>query len=405
MLWRSQKSPEYRKRLFERLGRYEFPVLKESIWMHAVSVGEVQAALPLVKNLQLKYPNTPIVFTTQTPTGSERVKKIFGSSIYHCYIPFDVPHIVNRFMRHVNPKLAVIMETEIWPSLYHACNTRSIPLAIASARISPKSIHSYRRFAFFFKSTLDKVNLIAAQTSRDAGRFIELGARPENVKVIGNLKFDFMFMPSDVADLGLRYRISHLAHRPVIIAASTHEGEEELVLNLYKDLSKDYHNLCIILVPRHPERFESVINLVRVHKLNYVTRSSQDEPNKETQVLIVNTLGELPIFYAAADIAIVGGSFVPIGGHNLLEPAALSLPILVGEHTFNAPEITEMLEEVRALKVIRNTSELSLACREFLSNTDKLKEAGLAGKEVVSENHGALQKILVEIENIYPQGS
>ena len=402
MYWRGLKSPKYRERMLERFGKYEFKALEKSIWLHAVSVGEVQAAVPLIKNLQRLYPDTVLVVTTQTPTGSERVQAIFGDEVTHVYVPFDIPYIVKRFMQHMQPNLAVIMETEIWPNLYYACKKRKIPLVIASARISPRSIASYRRFSKLFKSTLQRVDLIAAQTSRDAGRFIEIGADSGKVKVIGNLKFDFMFMPSNVQQKGREYRQEHFSGRPVWIAASTHEGEEKIVLEVHSYLLDKYPDLVLILVPRHPERFNNVNALSEAFEMKTIKRSSGDVPRSTTQVLLVDTLGELPMFYAASDFAFVGGSLVPIGGHNLLEPAALSLPMLVGQHTFNAPEITEMLEEAKALLVINSADALHLACLQLLADKDRLLHAGASGKQIIKENHGALQRILQEIKRLFP---
>lgn len=402
MYWRSLKSPNYRERMLERFGKYEFSALENSIWLHAVSVGEVQAAIPLIKNLQRLYPDTSLVVTTQTPTGSQRVQTIFGDEVIHVYVPFDIPYVVKRFMRHMQPKLAVIMETEIWPNLYYACKKNRIPLVIASARISPRSIESYRRFSRLFKSTLQRVDLIAAQTSRDAGRFIDIGADSSKVKVIGNLKFDFMFMPSNVQQKGKDYRKEYFSERPVWIAASTHEGEEKIVLDVYSRLLEKYPDLVLILVPRHPERFNGVSSLIESFQLRNIKRSSGEKPENNTQVLLVDTLGELPMFYAASDFTFVGGSLVPIGGHNLLEPAALSIPMVVGQHTFNAPEITEMLEEVKALQVINSADALHLACLQLLADKDRLLRAGASGKQIIKENHGALQRILEEIKRLFP---
>lgn len=396
MLWRGFRSPNYWARMSERFGRYTFQKLPSSIWVHAVSVGEVQAAIPLVKRLQQLFPDETIVFTTQTPTGSERVIKIFSDSVVHCYVPFDVPLVVNRFIKHINPRLALIMETEIWPHSYAACYKRNIPIVIASARISPRSIDSYTRFKFLFQSTLKQVRLIAAQTSRDARRFELLGAQTDKVKVIGNLKFDFMFVPSNLQEKGREYHELNFKQRPVWIAASTHEGEESLILKVHQNLLIDYPELGLILVPRHPERCGHVESLIQNAGLSYYKRTDS-EAKLDTQVLLVDTLGELPMFYAASDIAFVGGSLVDIGGHNLLEPAALSIPIIVGPHTFNAPEISEMLEEVGALDTVDCQNALQSAVANLLGDPQMAKLAGNAGKEVIAENYGALDKLVAEV--------
>jgi len=400
MLWRGIKTRGYWYRLNERFGVYHFESLDESIWIHAVSVGEVQAAIPLVKNIQKKYPEQNVVITTQTPTGSERVKEIFGDSVTHCYVPYDVSLIVRRFIKQVKPVLAIIMETEIWPSLYLECYKKNIPIIIASARISPRSINSYERFKILFKPTLNQVRLIAAQTSRDAERFLNLGAEAKRVRVIGNLKFDFMFVPSNLQEKGVEYRSKFLQGRDVWIAASTHPGEEEIIFQTHKGLMEKFPNLLLILAPRHPERSAQIINLLSENSLTYCQRSLQETPQDETQVLLLDTLGELPMFYAASQVAFVGGSLVPIGGHNLLEPAALSLPILTGTNTFNAPDISEMLEEVGALEYVQNAEDIHLKVTNYLIEPGKAKLSGGAGKVVIAENYGALDKLLIEIEEI-----
>jgi len=399
-LWRGIKTRGYWYRIPERFGFYKFKCLKSSVWIHAVSVGEVQAAIPLVKRLQLQYPNDEIVITTQTPTGSTRVKNVFGDSVKHCYVPIDVPFIVKRFLRNTKPRLALIMETEIWPHLYAECYKSKIPIIIASARISPRSIGSYQRFKVLFKPTLNQVKLIAAQTSRDAERFLSLGADASRVRVVGNLKFDFMFVPSNLREKGIEYRNVNLEQRSVWIAASTHQGEEELILNAHEFLLESQPNLVLILAPRHPERAEQVVGLVKERNLSFVRRSLNESPNLSTQVILLDTLGELPMFYAASDLSFVGGSLVPIGGHNLLEPAALSIPILVGPHTFNAPEISEMLEEVGALEIVTTVHDLKLRVQALLKKPELASLAGNAGKEVIAENYGALDKLLQEIQII-----
>ena len=400
MLWRGLKTRAYWHRFSERFGIYKTPALKQSIWIHAVSVGEVQAAVPLVKRLQHLYPLETIVVTTQTPTGSERVQKLFAKTVVHTYVPYDAPILVRRFIKQMQPRLAIIMETEIWPHLYAQCHKNSIPIIMASARISPRSIDSYKRFKFLFKTTLNQVRLIAAQTSRDAERFLSLGADAKRVRVIGNLKFDFMFVPSNLQEQGQEYYQNYFIGRPVWIAASTHDGEEEIVLDVYKKLLPAFPDLVLILAPRHPERAPQVVTLIKQKDLNFCKRSAQVYPNEKTQVFLLDTLGELPMFYAASQVAFVGGSLVPIGGHNLLEPAALSVPILVGPHNFNAPEISEMLEEVGALEEVRTNGDFQTAVTALLKDPALAKLAGNAGKEVVAENFGALDKLLTEIKII-----
>ncbi len=391
-LGRAIWNPAYRPKLGQRFG-IGHPKLKESIWVHAVSVGEVVAAEPLIRSLLREFPDHPLLVTTVTPTGAQRVALTFGSSVHHAYIPFEAPACVNQFFRRVDPALALIVETEIWPNLYRACGVRDIPLVLVSARISPRSVRSYSKFLPLFRETLSHGIIIAAQSNSDAKRFLSLGASPERTQVTGNIKFDIE-LPKGIARRGYEFRQHHFGQRPVWIAASTHEGEEAIVLDAHRMLLERHPDLVLLLVPRHPERFDGVEELVRQKGFEPVTRTEDKPLNARHQVFLGNTMGELLLFYGASDIAFVAGSLVPIGGHNLLEPAALGLPIVFGPHMFNAQEIADEFLEANASRMVANGEELAAEIHALLKERDDARELGIAALHLVEKNRGAVEHLI-----------
>lgn len=393
LLWRGFGNRAYWQRFGERLGYGECRLDEPSIWIHAVSVGEVQAAAALVKTLRQRYPDTPMVLTTVTPTGLETAQAKFGDSVCYSYAPYDLPRAVRRFFDRVQPKLAIVLETELWPNLYHKCGRRNVPLVLASARISPRSVHKYRRLLGLFREALSHGIVIAAQSEKDAERFRSLGANAARTHVTGNIKFDFE-LPASVVEDGRRLRALHAPGRPVWIAASTHEAEEGQVLDAFVRLRADVNDALLMLVPRHPDRFGDVAALLRARGFRFVTRSSGGTCDPATPVFLGDSLGELPVFYAAADVAFVGGSLVPVGGHNLLEPAALALPVLTGPYTFNAEEIAALLIEQGAARVVRNHTELAAALLRYFRDPALRERDGNAGLETVRANRGALERLI-----------
>ena len=309
----------YLDRLPQRFG-FGFPKLGECLWVHAVSVGEVQAAVPLIQALCERFPEQKILVTTVTPTGAARAAALFDERVEHCYIPFEFPNAINSFFESVQPRAAMIMETEIWPNLYRGCGVRKIPLILVSARISPRSIPGYRRLLPLIRETLSHGIIIAAQSQADADRFLELGASPVRTTVTGNIKFD-VSLEAETLSHGKALRSNLFGERPVWIAASTHDGEEQQVLDAHRQLLASHPDLLLVLVPRHPERFKSVRELLDAESFATVQRSADQACDAATEVFLLDTMGEVPLFYAASDIAFVGGSLVPIGGHNLLEAA------------------------------------------------------------------------------------
>jgi 3-deoxy-D-manno-octulosonic-acid transferase len=353
--------------------------------------------VPLIRELGRRFPNHRLLITTVTPTGAARVKALFGETVAHSYIPSEMPPAVHRFFETTNPRLALIMETEIWPNLYRGCGIREIPLILVSARISPRSLRGYARVLPLFRETLSHGIIIAAQSKADADRFRSLGASAVRTWVIGNIKFDIELSATLVGD-GQRLRRQLFGERPVWIAASTHADEEQHVLEAHASLRARFPDLLLVLVPRHPERFRDVAKLVEHHNLGYASRTSGATCDAACSVYLVDTMGELPLFYAASDVAFVGGSLVPIGGHNMLEPAALGLPVISGPHVFNAQEIAEMFVESGACHVVTTADELAAAVANLISNPDAARRAGEQGRKIVTENRGSLGKLLTLLE-------
>ena len=387
----------YWERFGQRFG-FGFPrIERPSLWIHAVSVGEVQAAVPLVRALAARFPQHPLLVTTVTPTGAARAKSVFGDSVHHSYIPFETPNAVRSFFDAVQPMLALVMETEIWPNLYHECGARGIPLVLVSARISPKSVDSYRKLLPLFRETLSHGIVIAAQSEADAERFRSLGARPERTRVTGNIKFDIE-VPDDLAARGRELRERLYGPRPVWIAASTHNREEEQVLTAHAAIRAELPDALLVLVPRHPERFEAVRQLLDRQRIAYVTRTSGAAVEPAASVFLGDTMGEVPLFYAASDVAFVGGTLVPVGGHNLLEPAALGLPVVTGTWLFNTQDIADRFLHLGALTRVADADELALAVARLLRDAELAGDLGRLGQEVVARNRGALQRLLALVE-------
>ena len=382
----------YWHKLPERFG-LGYRRLDGCIWVHAVSVGEVVAATPLIRALMTAYPDRQLLVTTVTPTGAARVEATFGDAVEHSYIPFETPDSVNRFFAAKKPEIAMIMETEIWPNLYHGCGIRGIPLVLISARISPKSVESYRKLLPLFRETLSHGIVIAAQTEADAERFLSLGASPERTRVTGNIKFD-IDLPATINADGIALRQMHFPDRPVWIAASTHEGEEALVLDAHRELLSAVPDALLILVPRHPQRFAGVRELVRKKGFDVVSRTENRAVPPDCPVLLGDTMGEVPLFYAASDLAFVGGSLVPIGGHNLLEPAAVSVAMLAGPHNFNAQEIADMFVHRDACRLVDSSAELASVLVELFADEPSRGAMVEEAASILATNRGALARLL-----------
>ena len=397
LAWRGLRAPDYWRRWPERFGFIEPPLGARVIWIHAVSVGEVQAAEPLVRALLEKYPAHSLLVTTVTPTGSARVMALFGDEVAHVYAPYDLPGAVKRFFLRVRPQLAIVMETELWPNLFHACRDRQVPLLLVNARLSEKSMTGYLRVKRLVARTLGNITDIAAQGEADAQRFERLGAQQDRITVSGNLKFE-QRIPPNLLERAEVLRRDWGTGRPVWVAASTHEGEDELLLDVFTRLRERFADCLLVLVPRHPERFESVAELCRQRGLNIVLRSEMRPCDADTRVFVGDSMGELPLFLAAADVAFVGGSLVPHGGHNLLEPAGLGIPVVTGPHVFNFTEICELLLQAGACEKVGNTEELAVTLGRWLGDANERHRVGEQGRAVVEKNRGALQTVLAMVD-------
>ena len=402
-LWlRSRKAPAYAKRIAERFAINLPEFTQGGIWLHAVSVGESIAAAPVVKALQQLYPDLPITVTCMTPTGSERIQSLFGDSVQHCYLPYDLPICSRQFFKRLKPRLAIVMETELWPNDINQCARLNVPVLLANGRLSARSARGYGRFPKLVAPMLKQLSVLAVQTHTEAQRFIDLGARPEAVTVTGSIKYDLRVdaaLPEQAQALREQW---HASQRPIWIAASTHEGEDALILAAHQQLLAQFPTALLILVPRHPERFETVYSLCVQQGLQVQRRSTQAAVSAEHQILLGDTMGELLFLYALADVALVAGSLIEHGGHNMLEPIALAKPTLTGPHYFNFLEIAEQLLEAGGLREVADTHALTHAVAELWRNPEQAQTMCAAAQQVLQRNQGALQRLLDSIEAQLP---
>lgn len=398
LYWRGRRDPDHRRRWAERLG-FAPPLPRAGcLWIHAVSVGEARAALPLIRALRTRYPEIPLLVTTTTLTGSRQVREALGDQVEHVYAPYDLPGAVRRFLRRTRPRLAVIMETELWPNLLRRCAAAGVPVLIANARLSERSARGYARIRSLTAAMLQDVASIAAQADADAARFRDLGAR--RVQVIGNLKYD-LALPDELPERGRQLRRESLGEkRRIWIGASTHAGEEELLLDAFALVRPRWPELLLLLVPRHPERFDGVAALCRERGFEPVRRSERRSCAPDTAVFLGDSMGELLLFYAAADLAFVGGSLVPTGGHNVLEPALLGLPVAFGPHMFNFTEAGQRLLDAEAAWQTADAAALATVVDRLLADPQLRRAAGQRGRAVVERHRGALRALLDRIETL-----
>ncbi len=393
LLWRGFRAPDYLRRWPERFGFFRAPDAGGAIWVHAVSVGEVQAALPLLRSLLQRYPRYPLTVTTTTPTGSRRLVESLGEAVFHVYLPYDLPDVLARFFTRVQPRLLVVMETELWPNLFRACRNHGVGLVIANARLSPRSFGRYQRVAGLIGRTLGDVTLVAAQSAADADRFQALGAG--RVRVAGNIKFDLQ-VSEQAIEKGHRLRGRLGRQRPVLIAASTHQGEDEWVLDALTLIRAEIDDALLILVPRHPERFDAVADLCRARRWR-VGRHSHDTASVAVDVWLGDTMGDMMLLMAASDLAFVGGSVVPVGGHNVLEPAALGMPVAFGPHMHNFVEAGDLLLAAGAAHQVETPAQLAAWFVSMQRDPRMRSRAAAAGLGVVADNRGALDRLLDQI--------
>lgn len=390
---RGLRESTYRGRLSERFGFTTLTFATQPLWIHAVSVGEVQASAALVRALLREYPDRPILITTATPTGAQRVASLFGASVRHAFLPYDLPGSVRRFLDRTRPHIAIVMEREIWPNLFRECRRRDMPLVLASARLSPTSVWRLGWTSSLIRSDIARA-FIGAQTSGDAERFLALGADAARVQVTGNVKFDIEVDDSTRRE-GAAIRERQFPGRPVWIAGSTHAGEESEVLEAHARVRRVRSDALLILVPRHPPRFDEVRSLLDDREWPFVSRSSNEAIDTHVAVLLVDTLGELMTFYAACDVAFVAGSLAPIGGHNLLEPAALGRPIIVGPHNFNAPDIARLMLANGAAIEVADSAQLAESVIALLDDESRRLDMGKRALAIVDSNRGAVEKLML----------
>jgi len=391
----------YRDRWSERFGRFDAPVTPPgtagAILVHAASLGEVNAAAALLRELRLRFPLRPLFISTVTPAGSARVRELLGGDTFHIFAPLDLPGAVRRFYDRLAPDLLVVMETEIWPNLFGEAARRGIPIVIANARISPRSLGRYRRLRGFTAQVLRQVSAIGAQSEADAARLREIGAPSERLTVTGNLKFDVRLDPG-LPGYGAALRRAWGVGRPTVLGGSTHEGDERPLLQAFRGLLPDFPEALLLLAPRRPERFARAAQLARDAGLQVALRSAGLELPAGTQCLVIDSMGELPMFYAACDVAFVGGSLEPHGGHNVLEAAALARPVLVGPHTFNFEDITRRLADAGAAWRVTDAADLEAALRRLLAEPALREEMGEAGRRELETGQGALDRTLALIQ-------
>jgi 3-deoxy-D-manno-octulosonic-acid transferase len=402
LYFKSVAAPAYRQRIGERFAAFSLPAqwgsASKTLWIHAVSVGEVVAAAPLVKAL-LKNADIEIVMTTTTPTGAERVGALFGDTVHHVYAPYDLGFIVRKFLARVKPELLIIMETELWPNTVHFANRQGVKILLANARLSEKSAHGYQRISSLTKPLLQSIDIIAAQAEADRGRFIELGADENRTVVTGSLKFN-IDITDDEKPADPFFTAATNLDRLIVIAASTREGEEAKVLDAWNKLSGNVHSPILLLVPRHPERFAAVAELCRSQGWTVQRRSDSNSIAANTDIVIGDSMGEMLAYYGLADIAFVGGSLVDTGCQNVLEPAALGVPVVVGPSQFNFELICQQLEFAGALVTVEDSSALATTLSQLLADADERKKMGLAGQALVADNRQALPRLLELIDQL-----
>ena len=397
LLIRAFEDINYIYRIKERFGFYGNYLEGEVIWIHAVSFGEVKAASPLIREIIKHNPSKVILFTCTTPTGSKLISDTFNDEVISVYLPYDLKGPVIRFFNWAKPQIAIIIETEIWPNIFQECGQREIPLILASACISDRSQNLYKILFSLFKDTISNGIVVGAQTEADAKKFLELGAHKDRTFVTGNIKFD-VSPPKEILDKAKNFKNAYFKDRPVWIAGSTHPPEEELIIKAHEQLLDNFPDSLLIIAPRKPERFKSVYKMIVDSGYPTIKWSEFKDLDKDTKVLLIDTLGDLPFFYCVSDIAFVGGSLFSVGGHNLLEPASFEKPVLTGEFLQNVQEISSELVEAGGLLLVKNSEELS----EHLNNLfadDSAKEKMVSGAgKVMQENKGSIDNLMMLIK-------
>lgn len=408
MLWRSRRAPAYRARLAERLARFDAGALaadRPVIWVHAVSVGETIAATPLVEALLARYPDHSLVITTTTPTGSERVRALFGERVFHVYAPWDLPGATRRFFNTVKPRLLLLMETELWPNMLHQAQASACPVVLANARLSPRSARGYGRVGSLTRDMLGQLAAVGCQAADDGERFVALGLPRERLHLTGSIKFDITLAPELVEQAAALDAAWDGDHRTIVVAASTHPGEDERILAAFAKLKDTVGRALLVLVPRHPERFDAVYALCTRAGWSVRRRSADDAVDDGVDIMLGDTMGELLLLLGVADIALIGGSLVEHGGHNVLEPAVWGVPVVTGPHMFNFADISRMLVDADAMVQLQDPAQLTEALIDLALDPQRRATMGAAGRQVVRDNRGARDRLLALVESVYPPAS
>jgi 3-deoxy-D-manno-octulosonic-acid transferase len=396
---RGTRDRAYLERWPERFG-FAPPASKAGgILVHAASVGEFNAASPLIKSLLKTYPELPLTVTTLTPTGSERVRRELADTVHHCYIPLDLPGAVSRFLGRVQPRLIIVMETEIWPNLFLTAYRLDIPLLMANARLSERSVKRFQIMPDFVTTVLKPVTWIGAQSADDAERLISCGANTQDTEITGNLKFELV-VPASLEEKAAALRSRWNRSRPVLVAGSTHEADELVLIPAFVELLKTLPDALLILVPRYPERFKRATQHAKTAGLQTQLRSQNEICSEQAQCFVIDSIGELMTYYACGDVTFVGGSMGEQGGHNPLEPAALGKPVLFGPKMENAREIADLLLECNAARCVTNQSEFQQIAENLLTDGSLRDRMGQAGRALVDKNSGALDLTLEAVRKL-----
>lgn len=393
LAWRARRQRGYLRHVGERFGAYPPAPERPVIWIHAVSVGETRAAEPLVKALQKRYPERVILFTHMTPTGRETSEQVFGDTVLRCYVPYDLPSSVKAFLDHYRPTFGLILETEVWFNLVAACQRRQIPLYLVNARLSERSARGYGFFPALSRPAFAAFTAVGAQTKADAKRLRALGAA--HVLVTGNLKFD-VTPPASAKQLGALLRTRFGRKRPVLLLASTRDGEESMLLDACARI--DLPELLIVLVPRHPQRFEEVAMLLEKRGVRYERRSHEEPVHPLARVVLGDSMGEMFGYHEAADVAVIGGSFLPYGGQNLIEACAVGTPVIIGPSTYNFADAVRRAVEARAAVQIKDIESLPAEAKRLLQDPTTRRGMGRDGIAFTRAHRGATEKTLALLE-------
>ena len=389
LLWLGLREPGYRAHWGERLGFYgERGAGWHTIWIHAVSVGETRAAEPLIDALRAAYPDSRIVLTHMTPTGRAAGRELFarhGHRLVQCYLPYDTVWMVGRFMKHYTPRICILMETEVWPNLIAVCKQRGVAVALVNARLSERSLRRAGRFGKLMTDAARAISLVAAQTEADAQRVRSLGVT--NIAVTGSIKFDVV-VPASAQDTGAALR-ARIGARPVLLCASTRDGEEALILDAFKRLPSPPAGMLLLIVPRHPQRFDDVARLVQSRGLALARRSEPGPVGPEVHVMLGDSMGEMFAYYAACSCAFIGGSLLPLGGQNLIEACALGKPVLIGEHTFNFALVTDEAVAAGAAQRVRDAGHMLQLAANLVRDDAARAQMGERASAFANRHRGA----------------